>query len=63
MYDEKDREIGQLKAELSRIKEGVRHCNATMIVDGNDMFDWGWTTIKIMNHEFRKRGLKIPSEI
>ncbi len=57
MYDEKDREIAQLKAELAFIKEGIRHCDPLMTVDGNDMFDCGWTTTAIVNHNLHKMGL------
>ena len=35
-------EITSLKRELERIKDGIKRCDATMIVDGNDMYDWGW---------------------
>lgn len=31
-----------LKRDLDRIKHGIKTTNAEMIVDGNDMIDWGW---------------------
>jgi hypothetical protein len=30
------------RSELTRIKDGIKRCQGTMIVDGNDMYDWGW---------------------
>lgn len=41
--------------ELARIKTGIKRCEITMIVDGNDMCDWGWTTQECVN---RRRHLE-----
>lgn len=32
------------EAEVERLKHGVKTCDGTMVVDGNDMYDWGWET-------------------
>lgn len=37
----------ELRKELLRIKHGIKHLEVTMIVDGNDMADWGWITPKM----------------
>lgn len=49
--------VQELEIELQRIKEGIRTNDICMIVDGNDMIDWGWTTILLCNkkqQELRK---------
>jgi hypothetical protein len=43
-----------LEAELERIKEGIKRCQITMIVDGSDMCDWGWMTLQSHNKELRQ---------
>lgn len=55
--DEVMDELRETKKELSRIKDGIKRCQGTMIIDGNDMFDWGWTTLEIQNKELYKRGM------
>lgn len=40
----KDKEIKSLSRELARIKNGIKTIDIAMIVDGNDMIDWGWST-------------------
>jgi hypothetical protein len=40
-----------LEEQLDRLKEGIKTCNITMVVDGNDMCDWGWTTQEMVNKE------------
>jgi hypothetical protein len=42
--------------ELNRIKEGIKRNDICMIVDGNDMIGWGWTTQKTFN--FRSKILQ-----
>jgi len=34
--------VTELEAELDRLKEGIKRAEVTMVVDGNDMIDWGW---------------------
>jgi hypothetical protein len=47
-------------AELRRIKEGIKRNEITMIVDGNDMCDWGWTTIAEYNRKLAEVKAKTP---
>lgn len=42
-----DNEITQ---ELDRIKKGIKTCDPCLIIDGNDMTDWGWSTHKALNN-------------
>lgn len=42
-------EAQALRDEIERLKTGIKTLNLTMDVDGNDMIDWGWTTIKSKN--------------
>ncbi len=44
-----EKEVETLKLELKRIKDGIKRANTTMIVDGNDMADWGWTLVSLNN--------------
>jgi hypothetical protein len=44
-----------LQEQLNGIKEGIKTCKFTMIVDGNDMLDWGWTTYELINKEKAKQ--------
>lgn len=37
-----EEKIKRLEAELERIKDGIKRKERTMIIDGNDMIDWGW---------------------
>jgi len=55
-------ELDKTKTELERIKEGIKQCKITMIVDGNDMVDWGWLSIYDVNRTCRKRWGKGISE-
>jgi len=48
--------------QLEAIKAGIKARDTTLIVDGNDMNDWGWTTIEAMNKACRKKYGSIPSE-
>jgi 3-phosphoglycerate kinase len=41
--------LDEVIAELARIKEGIKTADRTLIVDGNDMADWGWSTTKNRN--------------
>lgn len=50
-------EIATLKAELARIKDGIKRVEGTMIVDGNDMYDWGWTPSAQVNNQLFRMGL------
>lgn len=34
----------RLEREVERLKTGIKTNDVTMIVDGNDMCDWGWST-------------------
>lgn len=43
--------IYELQMELNRIKDGIMRGQITMIIDGNDMIDWGWTTQAICNEK------------
>jgi len=37
------------EAELTRIVEGIKTCDTTIIVEGNDMVDWGWASVRDQN--------------
>lgn len=50
--------LKELKKELKRIKNGIKTGDITMIVDGNDMIDWGWTTQKLVNKRLKDRGIQ-----
>jgi hypothetical protein len=43
------------RSELTRIKDGIKRNDATMIIEGNDMYDWGWITMQEVNSECYKR--------
>lgn len=43
------------RTELTRIKDGIKRCESTMIIDGNDMCDWGWMTTSDVNKTCRTR--------
>ncbi len=47
-------ELATTKAELERIKEGIKHANAGMIVDGGDMYDHGWVPQIERNRKIRE---------
>lgn len=36
-------------SELKELKNAIKNCNKVHIVDGGDMIDWGWTTIRDCN--------------
>jgi hypothetical protein len=38
-----DNEIDELRAEVERLKKGIKTRDACMIVDNGDMYDHGWT--------------------
>ena len=42
--------IHALKAELTRINEGIKRGDGCTIIDGGDMYDYGWRTL----YEIRK---------
>lgn len=42
-------------SELERIKDGIKHNDITMIVDGGDMIDHGWTTQKLCNKKLAEQ--------
>lgn len=44
-------ELLDSKSELERIKTIIKTCDVCGIIDGNDMCDWGWKTIKDHNNE------------
>ena len=48
-------EVATLRVELKRIKEGIKKCNIVLIVDGNDMCDWGWMTIRDHNYRMHEK--------
>jgi hypothetical protein len=52
---ELEKKVYELEKELERIKGGIKRCDSVLIVDGNDMADWGWLTIKSVNKTCRKR--------
>lgn len=41
--------IADLRAEVARLKAGIKTAEVTMIVDGGDMCDWGWATHRDAN--------------
>ena len=49
------KENESLKAELAQIKDAIKRCQGTFILDGNDMYDWGWSVSSEVNAECRKR--------
>ena len=52
-----DDDLQTANKEIDRLKQGIKSNNITMIVDGNDMADLGWTTILEANkriHEAKK---------
>jgi len=55
-----------MREELARIKEGIKRAETTMVVDGNDMIDWGWArqehTVCREEVEGAKAIIKIYSE-
>lgn len=42
-----------LTDELNRIKTGIKKLDICMIVDGNDMIDWGWLQINQIHEATR----------
>jgi hypothetical protein len=53
----------RLKKELAQIKDAIKRCQGTFILDGNDMYDWGWTPTLEMNKKCYERYGFIPSEV
>jgi len=49
------KENESLKAELAQLKDAIKRCQGTFILDGNDMYDWGWMPMSEVNQECRKR--------
>lgn len=41
---DKNVRIDELEDEISRLKQGIKTVETTMIVDGGDMYDHGWTS-------------------
>lgn len=65
-YDEKQLDCSELRqqlasaqAEILRIKHGIKTTEGTMIVDGKDMYDWGWFKAYDYNKELPIRPLSI----
>jgi len=55
------RENEELSKELERIKHGIKTGDICLIVDGNDMADWGWVTQNDRNTDIRLLELKIQN--
>ena len=53
--EELNKQIDDLQKELKRIKDGIKQCDSVLIIDGNDMADWGWLTIQSVNKTCVKR--------
>lgn len=51
----KDKENTSLVRELARIKHGIKRVDIALIVEGNDMTDWGWAS----GEEANKRAAKL----
>ena len=43
------------RSELTRIKDSIKRCESTMIIDGNDMYDWGWSVTSEVNKKCKQR--------
>lgn len=57
-HNELIQETASLRVELRRIKEGIKRCSITTMVDGNDMCDHGWMTIREHNLRMHEKELE-----
>jgi hypothetical protein len=44
-------QLNALEFEFARVKDSIKRCQGTLIIEGNDMFDWGWKTQADCNKE------------